>query len=632
MNYLEELASRIEEIMGGKTHITAIEFEGPVLALYTKKPENFGDEEIKNIAKAIKKRIVIRTDPALRENPEKAEKEIRDIIPADAEITSIFFQDESGEAIIEAKRTGMAIGRNGANLSQIRNETHWTPVIIRTPPIESKTITDVRKTFSTRENIEERRNFLRKVGRKVHREVSVPTTWVRTIALGGYREVGRSSTLLNTNTSRVLIDCGLNVSSNADPNPYLNAPEALPFDTLDAVVLTHAHLDHSGFLPWLFKMGYEGPVYCTEPTMQLMAMLQIDSLKVTMNEGRDAMYGSEDIKKELKHCVTTRYGETTDISPDLKMTFYNAGHILGSSMVHFNVGGGFYNILFSGDFKYEKSMLFNPANKHYPRVETLVMESTYGAINDLQPHRADAAERLVEIAKNTLERRGRVIIPVFAVGRSQEVMLVLEEAIRNGTIPRTNVYLDGMIWEATAIHTAYPEYLNNDLREMIYDENNPFLSKTFVRVDSREMRDQIVMSSEPLIILATAGMMNGGPILEYLKYWAEDDKSTLIFVGYQAEGTMGRRMQRGLREMQTTDRGKPITVKIGLTTETIDGFSGHSDRKQLLNYVRDIGPKPSKIILNHGDGNKSIELAATIRNRFRMETRIPLNLESVRLK
>jgi hypothetical protein len=518
-------------------------------------------------------------------------------------------------------------------LNEVRDKTHWAPVVIRTPPIQSKTIDDTRKILMNKEVVEERRNFLRKVGRRVHRETELQTRWVRITGLGGYREVGRSCSILNTSLSKVMIDCGLNPSSTGGYSPYLNAPELLPIESIDGIVLTHAHLDHCGMLPWLFRMGYDGPVYCTEPTINLMALLQLDNIKITAGEGRNQAYSSEDIKNEIKHCITIRYGETTDISPDIKMTLYNAGHIIGSSMVHFNVGEGLYNVLFSGDFKYERTMLFNRANKRYPRVEALVMESTYGAREDTQPTREEAVGKLVGVVKNTVQRGGKTIIPVFSVGRSQEVMLVLEEAVRNGSMDKMNTYLDGMMWEATAIHTAYPEYLNNELRDRIFEENNPFLSEIFVRVDSREMRNQILITSEPCIVLATAGMMNGGPVLEYFKYWASDPRNSLIFVGYQAEGTLGKRIQEGLKEIPMSEvGGKPITTRVELEIETADGFSGHSDRRQLLNYVRDISSKPNRVILNHGDGTKSLELAAVIKNRFKIDTRIPLNLETIRLR
>ena len=633
MNYLQEIKERIEEILEGHAKITHIEFEGPILAIYTKRPETFGEAEIKSIAKTIKKRIAIRTDPALRNDPEIAKKEVKKIVPDEAEITSIFFQDESGEVIIEAKKPDVIIDRGGAILNEIRDETHWAPVVIRTPPIHSKTIGDTRKILMNKEVVEERRNFLRKVGRRVHRETELPTQWVRITGLGGYREVGRSCSILNTSLSKVVIDCGLNPSSTGGYAPYLNAPELTPIESIDCVVLTHAHLDHSGMVPWLFKMGYDGPVYCTEPTLNLMALLQLDNIKITGGEGKNQMYSSENIKNEIKHCITVKYGETTDISSDMKMTMYNAGHIIGSSMVHFNIGEGLYNVLFSGDFKYERTMLFNRANKRYPRVEAMVMESTYGAREDMQPTREGAVEKLVEVVRNTAKRGGKTIVPVFSVGRSQEVMLVLEEAVRNGSLDKINIYLDGMIWEATAIHTAYPEYLNNELRDRIFEENNPFLSEIFVRVDSREMRNQILISSEPCIVLATAGMMNGGPVLEYFKYWASDARNSLIFVGYQAEGTMGKKIQRGLKEIPLSEiGGRPIITKVEMAIENADGFSGHSDRRQLLNYVRDISSKPNRIILNHGDGTKSLELGSMIKNRFKIDTRVPQNLETIRLR
>jgi hypothetical protein len=179
------------------------------------------------------------------------------------------------------------------------------------------------------------------------------------------------------------------------------------------------------------------------------------------------------------------YGDTTDITPDIRLTFHNAGHILGSSICHFHVGEGLYNIAFSGDIKYERTWLFNPAVNHYPRIETLVVESTYGGKDDYQPSRREATERLKDIICQSMKKKGKVLVPVFAVGRSQEVMIVLENLVRNKDIPETPVYLDGMIWEATAIHTAYPEYLNNRLRSQIFQKGeNPLLSDIFKRVDS----------------------------------------------------------------------------------------------------------------------------------------------------
>ena len=271
-----------------------------------------------------------------------------------------------------------------------------------------------------------------------------------------------------TPTSKLLIDCGINPADGS--YPYLNLPEFLPFEDLDAVVITHGHLDHCGALPILYKYGYDGPVYCTYPTREIMSLLQIDYIKVSASDAKKTPYESKCIRDGIKHVIPLKYGETTDISPDVKLTFHNAGHILGSAIAHLHIGDGLHNIAFTGDIKFEKTWLFNPSTNKFPRLETLVIESTYGSSLDIQPTRNDAAEKLKNIIQKTLQRKGIALIPVFAVGRSQEVMIVLEKLIRNNELPTVPVYLDGMIWEATAIHTAYPEYLNNSLRAVIFQK------------------------------------------------------------------------------------------------------------------------------------------------------------------
>ena len=261
-----------------------------------------------------------------------------------------------------------------------------------------------------------------------------------------------------------------------------------------------------------------------------------------------------------------------------------------------------------------------------------MIESTYGARNDFQPSRKEAKRLLREIITRSLDRGGKVLVPVFAVGRSQEVMIVIEQLMRNGNIKNVPVYMDGMIWEATAIHTAYPEYLNANLRNLIFQRGeNPFLSEIFQNVDHVDKRQEVVNNPEPCIVLATSGMLNGGPVMEYFKNWAEDAKNTMIFVGYQAEGTLGRRLQRGWSEVPFTERGKAITIKVRMQIETAEGFSGHSDRKQLVNFVSTINPKPDRIIFGHGEESKVLELSSAVHRKFNRETRAPKNLETIRL-
>ncbi|MCI4344823.1 MAG: beta-CASP ribonuclease aCPSF1, partial [Thermoplasmata archaeon] len=586
---IQQTREALKEVLPDSIEVTDIELEGPHIVIYTKQLDSFlsGGDLLRQVAQRLRRRVLVRTDPDSLIDPKEAESAIREVIPPEAEISGLFFEPETGEVTIEAANPGAAIGRQGSVLNELKRRIGWVPTVVRTPPIPSKTVEEVR--VHLRNEFDDRRQFLKKVGIRIARDRLPEKIWARSTALGGYREVGRSAHLLTTQNSKVLIDTGIDPGS--DRTPYFNAPELLPLDSLDAVVVTHAHLDHCGLIPVLLKYGYNGPIYCTAPTRDLMTLMLLDAIKVTNQEARKGLYDSGNVRSMVTRTIPLRWGETTDIAPDLRLTLHNAGHILGSSICHFHMGDGDHNLAYSGDIKFERSWLFNPAANRFPRLETLVLESTYGGYRDVQPSRQQATEEFTSFAAKVLARNGHLVVPVFAVGRSQEVMLVLEERMREGKLARVPVYLDGMIFEATAIHTAYPEYLNSQLRTQIFQQgDNPFLSDVFHRVDSSQMRNGIVDGKEPCIVLATSGMMSGGPVMEYFRSWAHDEKNGLLFVGYQAEGTFGRRLQRGLNESTFMDGGRTTNVPVRLEIATIEGFSGHSDRVQLMNYVATLDP------------------------------------------
>tara|TARA_B100000767_G_C19776991_1_gene543191 strand:- start:1563 stop:3467 length:1905 start_codon:yes stop_codon:yes gene_type:complete len=628
----KELKDEITKIVP-KSIEYKVDLEAGNIAIVTNEPEKFGggDGLVGKIAKKIKRKIKIRPDPSIVKSELDAKSIIESIIPAEAEISHIYFDSCFSEVIIQCKNPGEAVGRRGVNVNEIRTKSGWIPIVERTPPLLSKTVHDIRGYRQV--NAEERRKLLKNFGLNIHRPKRPGSMWARVTALGSYREVGRACHLVTTNESRIMIDVGVNVANDNDPMPFFNAPEALPVDKLDAVILTHAHLDHAGMLPILFKYGYRGPVYCTPPTRDLMLLLQTDYLKIGGTEGKRAPYSMEDIRTCQRHVVDVAWDETTDIAPDVKMTFSNSGHILGSSAVHLHIGDGKHNLLFSGDQKYEKSWLFDAANTRFPRVESLVLESTYGSEGDYQPSRQEANQELKDIVSRTLSRGGKMVFPVFAVGRSQEVMIAIDELFRSGTVKPVPVWLDGMIQEATAIHAAHPNYLTNTLRKSLLkdDGGNPFSNEWFRPVKSRDLRENILMDPSPCIVLATSGMMNAGPVVEYFKNWAHSKRNSLCFVGYQAEGTLGRRLQKGFSEVPMVINGHTEIVKVGCEMATIDGFSGHSDRRQLLEFVEQLNPKPRNIICHHGDYHKCNELGHALRERYKCRTYAPKNLETIRL-
>jgi KH/beta-lactamase-domain protein len=627
---LEDARQILESETPDNIHIDEVHWEGPDLVIYTETPREFASNDglVRQLAQTLQSRITIRPAPGTRTGKAEADERIREIIPDAAGLTDLQFHSATGEVMLEAEKPGMVIGQGGSTLREITQGVGWSPEVLRTPPMESSTVNNIRG-YLTQERAE-RREFLRRVGTEIHSETDDPE-WVRTTTLGCCREVGRASFVLSTQNTRILVDCGDKPGAEGEV-PYLQVEEANPIPDLDAVVLTHAHLDHSALLPLLFKYGYDGPVYTTQPTRDLMGLLQLDYLDVAAKEGRTPPYESEMIREELKHTITLDYGDVTDIAPDIKLTLHNAGHILGSAVAHFHVGDGFHNVVFSGDVHYSDTRLFNGASNSFPRVETLFMESTYGRRNDYQTDQEDSERKLTELVNETYEKGGKVVIPAFAVGRSQELMLVLEEAMREGRIPTMPVYLDGMIREATAIHTAYPEFLRDGLRQRIlHEDENPFLADQFQQVDGGDEMRREIADGGPCVILSTSGMVTGGPIMSWLKLLGSDTENTLLFVGYQAQGTLGRRIQSGRQEIPFNDRNsrdKQMTLRLDVAS--VSGFSGHADRNGLENFVRTMNPRPERVLCVHGDEASTDQLSSALYQELNIRTQAPRNLETFR--
>ncbi|HIE55915.1 MAG TPA: beta-CASP ribonuclease aCPSF1, partial [Chromatiaceae bacterium] len=402
-------------------------------------------------------------------------------------------------------------------------------------------------------------------------------------------------------------------------------------ENLDAIVVTHAHLDHCGLVPLLFKYGYDGPVYASEPTIPLMALLQMDYINVVEKNGAQPPYSYSEIKEELLHAIPLKYGMVSDIAPDIKLTLYNAGHILGSSIVHLHITEGVHNIVFTGDFKYGRTLLLNPAYSDIARAETLVIESTYGDPGDIMPDREAVERNFIELVNSTLKARGKVLIPTPAAGRAQEIMIVIDKYMRAGLLAEVPVFIEGLINEASYIHMSYPTYLSREVSAgMIEGSRNPFTSEYFTVITNAGQRDEVV-SGGPCIIIATSGMMEGGPVIDYFARLADDERNALVFVSYQVPGTLGNRLLSGLRQVNIVQEGKLTTINVRLKVASVEGFSGHSDRKQLLRYVAKLRPKVRNVIVTHGEPTKVNALAHSITRIFKLNTLAPSILETTTL-
>lgn len=671
----KSLYDSLVSLLPKEASITAARFEGPKIALYTKNPKFALTEltlHLSGLSKTMKKRFVIRTDPSIRISEDLTRSTVLKLVPKNVTLSAAFCDDATGEVILELS-SPEAI--TPALIIEIASLTGWLARTRLSPHIPSSSIKTIHSTLKG--SAKERSNFLQELGLRIFRtplivgshsyldgmmkkvnpnseesfadgKLILPETHTRfnkssslsaaskaevlIFCLGGVRQVGRSCFVVMTQESKVMLDCGINPGEGLGLDAFPRI-DWFPFtlQDLDAVVLSHAHIDHQGFLPALFRYGYRGPVYCTEPTLPLMTLLQMDSVKIAKANGSYLPYESRDVYEVIKHCVTLPYGKPTDISPDITITLNNAGHIMGSATVHLNISGA-HNILYSGDYKYARTQLLDTALSVYPRVETLITESTYGNTSDIMPDQSSVYDNFTKSINHTLQQGGKVLIPVPAVGRAQEMMLVLDKEMRERNLVECPIYIEGMISEASAIHMSYAHYLGFNVRKSVSSGVNPFQSEYFTLVNGPGKRDEILQDRNPSIIMATSGMLEGGPSVEYFKSIAPVRGNKIIFVSYQINGTLGRRVMDGImNEIGMMDKnGKVKVVPVRCDTQKIDGFSGHSDYNQIMNFVYRV--KPKRVIVNHGEKSKSENIASSIHNKYHLRTSVPDNREVIKLR
>ena len=596
--------------------LTKIEYEGPCIALYSKNPSYLlqNNQLVLNMVNTIKKRIVIRTDESIRLSQDEVTNVIADTISKDAVVTGTFFDAVLGEAVIFAKKPWLIV-REGKDLDLIE-KIGWK-VRVRKAPQNMLPIETLYKTLA--EKTSQRIKFYREVGDKIFRPKLSDQAEASLLTLGGFAEIGRSCMLLATRESKIILDCGLNLSAK---DPLTATPRfdiaGISMEDIDAVVLSHAHLDHTGFTPALFKYGYRGPVYCTEPTLLLMSMLQREYLRQC---GRDTFFSEQDIDSAVTHTVTLMHGIVTDISPDVKLVLSNSGHIIGSTSVHLHIGNGEHNLVYTGDMKFGKALTLENASWNFPRVETMIIESTYGGKEDIMCSREEAEAHLATAIESTVAAGGHVLMPVPAVGISQELILLLDRFTKRGSI-RTKVLLEKTISEATAVYEAFPEFLSKELCNHVLESETSQFGPQFSIVESDTLKP-----SEPAIVLAPSSMLVGGPSVDYLKQIANDPKNTLIMLSYQSLDTPGRALLDGAR--QITIKGESVQVECQV--KRIDGLGSHSDYNQLMAYVMRLRPKLRRILVNHGERPKAQNLASMINKQFRIQTQHPLVQEAIKL-
>ena len=657
------IAKTVLNSLPQESQVTMAKFEGPNIALYTKNPKFSLTElafHLSTLSKNLKKRFVIRTDPSIRLSEDKTRSVVGNLLPKDVLVSAVFCDDALGEVILEVNKPEII---DGNMVIEIAQSTGWIAHTRRSPHIPSISISTIHSTLKT--SAKERIMFLDELGNRIFRSPLIlgssagnvsfnrtnqnqqsilaepsPRTQSRLAnkeevtlyCLGGVKQVGRSCFIVVTRESKIMLDCGINPGETSGLNAYPRLDWFdFDLDDLDAVVISHAHIDHQGFLPTLFKFGYKGPIYCTEPTLPLMNLLQMDSVKISKSNGTFLSYESRDVNEVIKHCITLPYGKPTDISPDITISLNNAGHIMGSATVHLNIAGA-HNILYSGDYKYAKTQLLDSALSVYPRVETLITESTYGNTTDIMPDQSTVYRNFTDSINQTLIEGGKVLIPVPAVGRAQEIMLIIDKEMREGRLIECPIYIEGMISEASAIHMSYAHYLGYEVRKSVSQGINPFQSEYFTVINGHGKREEVFDDENAAIIMATSGMLEGGPSVEYFKEIAPSPNNKILFVSYQINGTLGRRVLDGtMNEVSMLDKnGKLKVVPVRCHTQKMDGFSGHSDFNQIMSFVAKIRPK--RVLVNHGERSKSENVASAIYSRLKIRSGVPDNREILRLR
>ena len=421
---------------------------------------------------------------------------------------------------------------------------------------------------------------------------------------GGAEEVGRSCVLLENGRKNLVFDCGIKLGERVE-FPLIDDTE---LKRIQSIVISHAHLDHSGYTPHVYSKGAKPKIYLTKPTRDLMGVLLSDYYRIQSWKGRP-LFSQKDVDDVLKDAKIAEYEEKT--KTPIPFSMHPSGHIMGSAMILAHTGGG---VLYTGDLSMRKTRILDPCEKGL-KAETLIMETTYGGKGDILPTMKDASQKLVKIINETLDNGGHVVIPSFAVGRAQEILMTLDDYMRSGALRPSKIFIEGMIGKAMRIYRHNAINANEDIRNRILmSEDDPFKSPNFHYSKSKTKEDVL---KEPSIIVSTSGMLTGGPVLFYLEKLGNDPKNTMIFVGYQAQGTPGRRVLEGERKLKIGER----EIELKLRVERIK-ISGHADFTELQQFVKSVkGLK--RIFLMHGE---KTDLKDIFENKY--EVTVPRLLET----
>lgn len=448
---------------------------------------------------------------------------------------------------------------------------------------------------------------------------------------GAARTVTGSMHLLEVNGRRLLLDCGLFQGRRAEAR---RRNSTFPFEphTIDAVVLSHAHIDHCGNLPTLVRRGFSGPIYCTPATRDLLAVMLADAAKIQEEDaaylnrqrGRgeeriEPLYVRRDAHRTVRFARPVAYDEPADLGRGIELRFHDAGHLLGSAIValRLDTGGKERTITFTGDLgRRGLPILRDPAP--VPPADLLISESTYGG--RVHPPADLLAESLGEVIRRTVERGGKVLVPAFSLGRTQTLVYFLHQLIRAGRLPDVPVYVDSpLAADATEVFRLHPECFDEETTLLLEDHPELFGGARVQYLRSAEESKHLNGRRDPCLIIAASGMCEAGRILHHLKHNIEDERNTILIIGYQAPDTLGRRLVERRPEVRIHDR----LWKLRAEVVVLNGFSAHADRDDFLAFLGPLAEQTGRVRLVHGELDQAEALAGSLRGAGFRDVAIP---------
>lgn len=436
---------------------------------------------------------------------------------------------------------------------------------------------------------------------------------------GAAKEVTGTCYLLETGSHKVLIDCGIFQGGDGDGKRNL-----LPFpfkpQEIDAVFVTHPHMDHVGRVPQLVKRGYRGPIFATPPTVELAQLLWKDMLNVMKDAKKrdkiEPMYDLHDVERAAEKLEDVEYGKAVSICAGaITAVFHDAGHVLGSSFIEFRVDGK--TIVFSGDVGNDDVPLMRPTAR-LPAIDALVVESTYG--DRLHEAPETRMSSLRDAVRETVAKKGVLMIPTFAIERTQEIILTLHHLAERDEIPRVPVFLDSpLAIAATHVYEEYSRYFNDEAEKEILSGHDLFKLPGFLATKTVDMSKKINEVVPPKIVLAGAGMMTGGRILHHLTRYLPDPNSMLMIVGFQAYGTIGRKLYEGAKLVRIHGQD----VRVNATVRSVGAWSAHADQAKILRWIGEAEKKPKVVLITHGEDHAAEALSRKLMRDMHIDAYVP---------